>query len=63
MRNEQTCKESAIEYYTEYLDGLLGEDCYIHDYALIGKEHYWIYSSERIDRIKKALIKKYSELI
>ena len=62
--NNQICKVSAIEYFTEYLDGLLGDEHgFLHDFALIGGDHYYIYSVERLERIKKELIKKYSELL
>ena len=61
--NNQICKESAIEHFTEYLNKLLEDDCYVHNFALIGGEHYWIYSTDRMTRIKEALIKKYSELL
>ena len=53
---------SEMDEFREYLDYLFGEDCYAHDYAQIGKKHYYMVDSDRLDFIKKTLLLRFEKM-
>jgi hypothetical protein len=55
-------KINSIHEMEEYLNDWLGEDCYVHDMALIGNKTYFIYEYDYIEDFKKKMLGIYEEL-
>jgi hypothetical protein len=52
-----------LHEFEEYLEELLGGDCYAHDYAQVGNEHFYLIESNRLDFIKTTLYDKFKLLL
>ena len=53
---------AELDEFEDYLNYLLGEDCYAHDYCQVANKHYYMIESDRLSYIKRMILQRFEKV-